>query len=281
MNIIKQEVRNLSSIKPEVEYLIIRDVRKLCDLRHLKKLRVLDCAYNRLDDIKWLPENLEELYCNNNNIEFIDLTHNKKLKILCCSGNTLLDIVGLPESIERLVARSCFLMDLEKIPKNCVEIDLRDNEMTRLPIIPDKVRKLNLSMNYGLKHIYISGNIDHLDVSYTNIKEIRPHELLYLNCSENMTYLTSKYSKISRIEVNTDYKLKFISPLIKRSQLIVEHDFLFIDNIIKSSKLKVINDFLMKFIVSHYIYKNKSRKIICSAIKQFHQEETMLFKVKI
>ena len=79
------------------------EYNKFDDIKHKKKVILLDCSYCKLLNIIEILkfENLEELYCDNNLLTSLDgINKLKKLEILNCSHNLLTKmdyILGLNE----------------------------------------------------------------------------------------------------------------------------------------------------------------------------------------
>jgi hypothetical protein len=72
------------------------------DLLSYSKLRILHISENELEELSGIPESLEEIECEDNNIKRLDLKNAIKLTILKCSNNPILVLENVPSSLTTL-----------------------------------------------------------------------------------------------------------------------------------------------------------------------------------
>jgi hypothetical protein len=65
----------------------------------LNKLYKINISHNKIGEVENLPPNLEELYCENNNLKNLNLVENNKLRVLHISHNSNVIIENVPKSL--------------------------------------------------------------------------------------------------------------------------------------------------------------------------------------
>ena len=115
-------------------------------IRFPKTLRVLECSYNRLQELPPLPKNLVELHCQ---------------------GNQLTELPELSDSIMRLTFGNRNFTSLPKLPDSCIQLECIGTELTSLPPLPHNLKELTCYQN-----------------RLTSLPEL-PNSLIFLNCEEN------------------------------------------------------------------------------------------------
>jgi Leucine-rich repeat (LRR) protein len=108
----------------------------------------------------------ESIIATNINLDFLP----KSIQELDLSMNKLNDIEGLLdlERLEKLNLSSCFFkcFDLSQAPKNLKRLNLRDNELTSFPLLPN-------NLNSELEYIDVSHNhVTVIPKEFINLKSL-------------------------------------------------------------------------------------------------------------
>ena len=169
----------------------------------LKSLEFRLCSLNSLPVLNKNKSKLESVVINESltvksvNLDFLPIS----LQELDFSMNKLTDITGLLslERLEKLNISSCFFksFELSQVPKNLKRLNLRDNELTNFPKIPNN----------------LVSELEYLDVSHNHISEI-PTEIINLNsmneflCSHNklewLPEAASFWAGIMRLDIRNN-----------------------------------------------------------------------------
>ena len=139
--------------------------------------------YNRLLILpNILPDNLKELYLDNNNIETLDnLPVN--LKILSASGNNIDYIKSLPENLVHLNLEKNDITTISiDLPKKLKYLNLNYNLISKLPDkLPSKLEFLSIISN-NLKQIpVLSRTLINLHIDFNHIRNEDINFSLYPN----------------------------------------------------------------------------------------------------
>ena len=162
-------VCNVIGLNDGIEEIILKSnrLKNICQIQ--QSVIYLDVSDN--SDLQTLP----------------DLTNNPKLKILHMNATGITNIDMLSDSIEKLESCRCVIKIVNKLPKslavwksyvceisliNCpfpegmVEIDLFNNELKEIPILPKKVKTLDLCNNELIMfpEIVMDNQMEHIDV---------------------------------------------------------------------------------------------------------------------
>ena len=147
--------------------------------------------------------NLKQLSCNKTGVTELDVTHNPqlatldigdtKVKTLDVSKNPLLHtLVCYQTEIDMLnVSNNLDLKELSCFGTNITELDVTKNtKLTDLNCLSTPIKALDLSNNLELERLSCSGILEQgirgLDISKnTKIKELRFHDLYWLNVGDN------------------------------------------------------------------------------------------------
>lgn len=150
--------------------------------------------------------NLENLYCNYNDLTSLDLSQNTKLKRLSMSGNNIEEYVIQFSNLEMFEFNEAPIKSL--IIKNCPnlkELDLSTDwsietlEITNCP----SIEKFTIGRNY-LKSLDVSPfeNLKELDICITNIDK------LDLSHNKELTKLSLYKNSISELNLDVNTKLE-------------------------------------------------------------------------
>lgn len=262
----KQILRDLEEgIEPTVEFLSIVNYKHFMipEIHLLKFIRVLDCSGNNLIFIDCLPECLEELYCQNNNLIHLEIPDN--LRILDCSSNYKLDYLRYNKSCElkMLKINNCQMKKIV-LPDKLVYLDISHNLLTYIET-PTFLEYLNCSYNFITNLDTLNEHLKTLNVSGNNINQILIPESL-----ENLNVYQTKIKKYHRSlaslkTIIMNNEIDFISPLINPELIVNEvsriHYY--------TSSLEIIKGFLKSYCLPEITRKRHLRKKICDGIKLF------------
>jgi Leucine-rich repeat (LRR) protein len=166
---------------------------------------VLDLSGKKLSVLPTLPDNLEELYCSNNQLTYLTAYNQKlppNLKILECNGNKLTELPTLPDKLEKLLCSRNQLTQLPKLPPNLKILECNGNQLKiNLPPLPNNLEELYCSRNQlsslqeriRMKNssryfsLPLPENLKILDCNENRLHELSqlPINLEQLNCSNN------------------------------------------------------------------------------------------------
>jgi len=157
-----------SNMDPETEYINIKkkNIRSLPSILQFTNLKRLFCYDNEIRFLPQLPDSLEYIDCNNNNlIELPRLPKNLKmllcysndikvlpelpenLEILICGDNSLVQLPKLPNTLKELDIYSNFVVYIDELPKNLESLTILNNRIHELPDLPQTLRKLYCGYN--------------------------------------------------------------------------------------------------------------------------------------
>ncbi len=203
-------------IKNKVHHLFAKDcgLTELPDLSSLSSMVTLDISHNKINNIIGLPETIEELIVNDNNL--MEITHNMpRLKRFNGSDN----------SIEKFAYGS----SLESVY-------LTNNPICSLPVLKN-LYYLNISST-KINTIESMPRLKILECSHTNIIKIPGMEKLeYLICN------SSKVNDIS--ELTTLHGLEMVNTPIQRVQFMKEMNAITYN---QDSKVEISTRYRIKYV---------------------------------
>jgi hypothetical protein len=109
-------------------------------------LRVLSCYENQLTSLPELPDGLEVLSCKQNQLTSLPSLPDG-LEVLFCHENQLTSLPTLPNRIQYLSCEQNQLTSLPTLPEGLRELGCEQNQLTSLPELPDHLQVLNCSVN--------------------------------------------------------------------------------------------------------------------------------------
>ncbi len=133
------------------------------ELKLLSKTIVcLNLSNNNLKEIpKNLPETLEELYIEDNQITKIENLPSK-LEELYIGGNQISVLENLPKSLKKLYIRGNLVTKLENLPESLVYLCIEYNKVSVLENLPGSLETLHIRGN-------LVGKIENLPSSLENL----------------------------------------------------------------------------------------------------------------
>jgi len=181
---------------------------------NIKSLRV---TLKNIDILKNLPEDLEELFCTD--LELNELPNlPKNLKYLNCNNNKLKSLPELPNDLTHLFCGDNELEELPKLPKNLLVLNCSNNKLKSLPEIPLSLKNLQCNKN-ELEALPNLKNIGFLNASNNKITKIPKNNVKTLLLSDNLITKVSDYIKHSDINISL-----FNNPIAKEIYHIVQPD---------------------------------------------------------
>lgn len=127
--------------------------RLVCDFNQLTKLPTLpatltylSCINNRLDTLPKLSDSLTLLYCSGNSLDSLPQLP-AGLRSLSCFGNNLSALPTLPSGLQLLSCSRNALTTLPNLPLTLTYLDCYNNHLTVLPALPDSLNTLTCSSN--------------------------------------------------------------------------------------------------------------------------------------
>lgn len=134
----------IHSLSEDIETISIsksENLTYLPDLTRFKKLKRLHCNENNFKYLPYLPDNIELLDCELNQLICLPNLP-KKLKFLYCTNNNLTSLPTLPDTIEILDCKFNQLTYLPELPENLKNLDCGNNNLTSLPDLPANLNNL-------------------------------------------------------------------------------------------------------------------------------------------
>ena len=135
--------RYLNSLSDDISILDIsfKNIKYLPDLTKFKNLEELYCNNNQLTTLPTLPQNLKKVFCSNNQLTTLP-TLPQKLKKVFCSNNKLTSLPTLPQNLAELYCYNNQLTSLPTLPPNLAELYCSNNQLTLLPTLPPNLAEL-------------------------------------------------------------------------------------------------------------------------------------------
>ena len=158
----------------------------------------LDCSNNYLSFLPRLPFNLKDLDCSNNKLTSLTsyrctqsgiyfkfppiyLHQNCPfIESINCTNNNLTDLPILPNKLQCLYASENKLISLPEIPKSLLILYCNENKLNSLPIIPEHIQYIYCSNNNISCLPNISENIQYMVYDKNPV-----HDFIYKQFSGN------------------------------------------------------------------------------------------------
>jgi len=183
-----------------------------CDFTILSRLTSIDISFNSLSSLPPLPQCLQILKVSHNHLTALEFYHNMtNLRAIHASFNKIEHVSDSIKKFEKL--QSLRLNDncIAKMPNlsqlNLIELDLRNNHFTKLPIINDTITNFKIDGNLfvysgpflGNKHI-LKDNM--FKRKAKSLPEIHPPVVAIETTSDQITSFASK-SQTSQLSVQS------------------------------------------------------------------------------
>lgn len=206
ITIYNQQIDSLFTFPPKLEYLKCNgnEIKYLADLP--STLKYLECknnliksvilgdsiltaevSYNLLDTLSvGSAAQLQNLNCNNNNLQYIELL-SSSLLFLSCKNNKLTSLPVLPDKIRVVYADNNLISSVVSLPDSLNVFSIAVNNLASLPALPDSVYSLDCSYNQLSNLPLLPGNLLGLDCSNNQINSlVLPALLQSLICNNNL-----------------------------------------------------------------------------------------------
>jgi hypothetical protein len=151
-------------------------------------LETLHCDDNNLQSLPDLPDTLEELYCDDNNLKTLPKLPDS-LEFLFCARNDLTELPNLPNSLLSIdCGGNALLEELPKLPKYLTQLKCNATGITKLPDLPNTINFLDCNYTEVDELPKLPDNLMTLNCSSVLLKSIPklPSELIMLLCTENL-----------------------------------------------------------------------------------------------
>jgi len=169
---------------------------------------VLNCSNKNISDLTGIEyfNNLESLYCNNNNLTFLAQLPNNLIELNCsfnqltslpslpgnlitlgCWNNSLTSLPSLPSVLFDLYANNNQLTSLPSLPSSLAGLLCHSNLLTSLPPLPNSLWQLNCRDNFITSLPALPNSLYSLTCFNNQLTSLPtlPGTLVELHCSEN------------------------------------------------------------------------------------------------
>ncbi len=146
-----------------------------------------------LNELPILPEKLEVLYCEKNNLVSLDNLP-ISLKRLDCGNNKISSLDYLPINLIKLNCNNNNIVSLDNLPLNLRELKCQYTQITKLQILPINLQTLDCSNNNLVSLDNLPTNLQALNCGYNNLilLDKLPSTLQILYCNNNKLVLLDK-----------------------------------------------------------------------------------------
>lgn len=185
-------------------------------------LKILSIDYTKIETLPKLPEDLLELYCEDNNLKEIN-TIPKKLKILHIFENKITKLPELPDTLIELDCSDNPISIIPTLPLNLTILNISDININSIPKLPDTLTDFDCSYNNLSILPKLPDRLITFDCSYNNLSILPklPNTLLNLYCSDNKLHFLPKLSdKFKELECSNN-KLNSLPKLSKFIKFII------------------------------------------------------------
>jgi Leucine-rich repeat (LRR) protein len=143
----ENKIKNIECIQLQNLEELYCENNEITELDNLPpNLKILICNNNKITNLDNLPQGLEKLDCSTNNISSLDNLP-FNLKILNCCGNNISSLDNLPPNLEILWCGTDILISLDNLPRNLKELYLFNSSITKLDNLPSGLIKLVCNHN--------------------------------------------------------------------------------------------------------------------------------------
>jgi len=207
----------------------------------------INCSYYKINELKILPNLLQELLCFNNKIkELKDLP--KSLQELHCSNNKIKELKDIPNSLRKLYCFNNEIKELKDLPKSLQILSCQDNKIKELKDLPK-----------SLQYIFCDE-----EVVINNISEtLEIKRVINLKIFNNFMN-----DKVNEEKIINKFKMKM--EIGEETKCLICHE---IKNCVHLPCHKE-HTYCLKCFVNWY-YINENEKKCCLCMKPFHVENCL------
>lgn len=203
---------DLSSKFKNINYLFINNNNlKIIDLSFFQSLSVVDISDNPIKEINYLPSEIQELNCNNCNIEKI--CEHQIIKKIHCENNkiTIIEKYPLLEDLQCGKNKIKYISSLEKLK----DLSCFENPITKIDFLPN-LKILNCDKTLLEGEINFAPLLTHLTCNDTKISDIsklnKLNEIEFYNSHINeipfLSELKLLFCNNINIKLSSKYKIK-------------------------------------------------------------------------
>lgn len=141
-------------------------------------LSSVDCRFNKISSVPFIPRFLKGFYCSNNNLSTFP-SNWQSLEALDCSFNNL---TALPTNLPKLTTLICSnnqIVNLGILPSNLEELDFSNNQVSNVTSLPSNLSHLTCDSNLFQKLPDLPSNLVYLKTSI-NCLPFLPNGLIKL-----------------------------------------------------------------------------------------------------
>lgn len=205
LNLSNNKIILITDINPNITDLILNYnyIEYITDLPAIERISLKS---NKIKDVMMFKDGTEYLDLNNNSIEHIEALTNT-VSFLDIARNPISIITVFPECIKVFLAYNCRISKIIcEFPETLEKIDLYNNLLTSVPIIPLFLKWIDLSENELESIPTPLKNVEYLDISSNDkLKKLNKKEWLeYELNSMNRTYVYNKIYQYSDVTNNID-----------------------------------------------------------------------------
>lgn len=187
-----------------------RNLTTLFGIEFKDNITVLDCSYNRLKSLKYLPSTITTLICSHNHL--ISLKNcPPQIKYLYCSNNQLTSLQYCPLEIIEL---SCYDNQITSLKylnhsKNLKELFCNNNQLTSLKYCPIGLIKLYCQCNKLTSLKYCPSFVIELDCYNNRLTSLKylPSTTKILLCSYSQLTLLNFVKRSDKLKLNVCHEL--------------------------------------------------------------------------
>ena len=163
------------------------NIYNLEGIEYFKSLQTLNCSFNPLSDLPFLPSLLINLDCSYNSLTNL-LALSSSITNLNCLANQLTPLPALPSSLTHLYCQFNYsLTDLPLLPSSLYELSCFSCSLTYLPVLPASFNVLDCSLNFITFLPALPSSLTALACYSNQLTSLRdlPSSLNILECNNN------------------------------------------------------------------------------------------------
>ena len=179
-----------------------KSIQNLSGIRYFDNLDTLYCNNNNIGSLQNLPSNLIYLDCSYNGMLSLQTLTNT-VTYLNCSNNQLSNFVSLPSGLIYLNCGDNFLINsLPSLPNSLEFLNIKTCSFSSLPIVPNTLKELNVTFNPINSINSLPDSLLVLECTYCNLNGLPtlPSRLFQLYCNYNsITQLPTLPNTLKRL----------------------------------------------------------------------------------